>query len=215
MLYPFNAHSCMLTEQNLNRMIRTAMSWTSVNKCTASDWDVRSNDHNAIMQTLSWRLLMPRLDIRCRWIVSRCFLLQNRPVKHVVIRMTQCSKQNTKQLAQIHVVSSLFKPQASAVVQIHCKLCWETLQNTDRHRRVRKITCLVSCKTMTWCFWFAFFIHTYVCMYYVHYSALHLSHIHNSTYKTICSLEAQTTAHNLANLVTTNLLISVTFHNSY
>ena len=43
--------------------------------------------------------------------------------------MTKCSKQNTKQLAQVHVVGSLLKTQASAVVEIHCKLCRKTLQN--------------------------------------------------------------------------------------
>jgi len=83
-----------------------------------------------LIPTLSCRLLMPRLNICCRWIVSRCFLLQNSPVKHIVIWMTKCSKQNTKQLPQVHVVSCLLKTQSSAVVQIHCKLCRKTLQNT-------------------------------------------------------------------------------------
>lgn len=41
-----------------------------------------------------------------------------------------CSpEKNAEELAQVHVVWSLFKAQATAVVQIHGKLCWETLEN--------------------------------------------------------------------------------------
>lgn len=36
-------------------------------------------------------------------------------------------EEDAKQLAQVHVVWSLLKAQATAVVQIHGKLCWETL----------------------------------------------------------------------------------------
>ena len=36
-------------------------------------------------------------------------------------------KEDAKQLTQVHVVWSLFKAQATAVVQIHCKLCRKSL----------------------------------------------------------------------------------------
>lgn len=36
-------------------------------------------------------------------------------------------EQNAEQLTQVHVVWSLFKAQATAVVQVHGKLCWEAL----------------------------------------------------------------------------------------
>lgn len=37
-------------------------------------------------------------------------------------------EENTEQLAQVHVVWSLFEAQTTAVVQIHGKLCWEALK---------------------------------------------------------------------------------------
>lgn len=37
-------------------------------------------------------------------------------------------EQNAEQLTQVHVVWSLLKAQATAVVQVHGKLCWEALQ---------------------------------------------------------------------------------------
>lgn len=38
-------------------------------------------------------------------------------------------EENAEELAQVHVIWSLFKAQATAVIQIHGKLCWETLEN--------------------------------------------------------------------------------------
>ena len=44
-------------------------------------------------------------------------------------RIRDCKnlKWEPEKLAQVHVVRRLLKAQAAAVVEIHCKLCWESL----------------------------------------------------------------------------------------
>jgi len=97
-----------------------------------------------LAQTLRCRcLLMCGFNISCAGrgrVVSRSFLLEYSPIKDVVVRVTECPKQNAKQLTEVHVVSSFLKPQASAVVQIHRKLCRKTLQNTDMTRSINQNT---------------------------------------------------------------------------
>lgn len=46
-------------------------------------------------------------------------------LKYVYVGLPE---EDAEQLAQVHVVWSLLKAQATAVVQIHGKLCWETLR---------------------------------------------------------------------------------------
>jgi len=53
-------------------------------------------------------------------------LLQHSPVEGVVILVVQRTEEDPKELPEIHVVWSLLKPQSTAVVEIHGKLCWET-----------------------------------------------------------------------------------------
>lgn len=49
--------------------------------------------------------------------------------------MVVCSpEKDAEQLTQVHVVWSLLKAQATAVVQIHGKLCWETLVWEEMHK---------------------------------------------------------------------------------
>ena len=66
--------------------------------------------------------------LSCCWVSCAsqrcgCALLQNGPIKHVVVLVVERAEQYTKQLAQVHVVRRLLEPQPTAVVQVHSKLC--------------------------------------------------------------------------------------------
>ena len=54
-------------------------------------------------------------------------LLEHRPVEGVVVLVVERPEEDSEELAQIHVVWRLFEAQPAAVVEIHGKLCWETL----------------------------------------------------------------------------------------
>ena len=89
---------------------------------------------------LLWRRHVGR---KVGWSRNTCgsFLLQHCPVECVVILVVQSAEQDPEarirdcknlkwepeKLAQVHVVRRLLKAQAAAVVEIHCKLCWESL----------------------------------------------------------------------------------------
>lgn len=57
-----------------------------------------------------------------------CLLFEKRPVEGVVVLVVECAEENAKELPEVHVVRSLLEPQASAVVEVHCKLCWKSLK---------------------------------------------------------------------------------------
>jgi len=60
-------------------------------------------------------------------------LFQHCPVESVVVLVVQGSEEDPEQLSEIHVVGSLFEAKTSAVVQIHGKLCGESLaENFNR-----------------------------------------------------------------------------------
>ena len=52
----------------------------------------------------------------------RRLLFQDRPIKHVVILVVEGAEEDAEELAEVHVVGSLLEAQASAVVEVHCKL---------------------------------------------------------------------------------------------
>ena len=54
-------------------------------------------------------------------------LLEHRPVEGVVVLVVEGPEEDSEELAQIHVVWCLFEAQPAAVVEVHGKLCWETL----------------------------------------------------------------------------------------
>lgn len=63
---------------------------------------------------------------------GRCLLLKHRPIECVVILMIQSSEQDTEQLSQVHIVWRFFKPQTSAVIQIHSEFGGITLEVDDK-----------------------------------------------------------------------------------
>ena len=103
---------------------------------------------------LLWRRHVGR---KVGWSRNTCgsFLLQHCPVECVVILVVQSAEQDPEarirdcknlkwepeKLAQVHVVRRLLKAQAAAVVEIHCKLCWESLAQhlQARFKRWNKI----------------------------------------------------------------------------
>merc|ERR1719193_1047113 len=58
---------------------------------------------------------------------SSSLLLQHCPVEGVVILMVEGTEQDPEELSEIHVVWGLLKPQPAAVVEVHGKLCRESL----------------------------------------------------------------------------------------
>ena len=54
-------------------------------------------------------------------------LLEHRPVEGVVVLVVEGPEEDSEELAQVHVVWCLFEAQPAAVVEVHGKLCWETL----------------------------------------------------------------------------------------
>ena len=66
---------------------------------------------------------------KIRWSRNTCssLLLEHCPVEGVVVLVVECPEEDPEELAQVHVVRRLFEPQAAAVVEVHCKLSWETL----------------------------------------------------------------------------------------
>ena len=65
---------------------------------------------------------------------SGSLLLEDGPIKHIVILVVQRAEEDAEKLPQVHVVWGLLKAQASAVVQIHCKFSGVAL-GKDRHSR--------------------------------------------------------------------------------
>ena len=68
---------------------------------------------------LTWSaqgLRAARCHCRCR------LLFQDRPIKHIVILVIEGAEEDAEELTQVHVVRSLLEAQASAVVEVHCKL---------------------------------------------------------------------------------------------
>ena len=54
-------------------------------------------------------------------------LLQHCPVEGVVVLVVERPEEDSEELTQVHVVWRLLEAQPTAVVEVHCKLCWETL----------------------------------------------------------------------------------------
>ena len=54
-------------------------------------------------------------------------LLEQRPVEGEVVLVIEGAEQDPEELPQVHVVGVLVKAQAAGVVEVHGKLCWETL----------------------------------------------------------------------------------------
>ena len=64
-------------------------------------------------------------------------LLEQCPVKGVVVLVIESAEEDTEELTEVHVVGCLLKPQPPTVVQIHCKLRWETLGWQAAHDKGR------------------------------------------------------------------------------
>ena len=65
---------------------------------------------------------------RTRYIDRGGTLLEDSPVENIVILVIEGAEKDSEQLAEVHVIRSLFEPQPSAVVQIHGKFCRITLE---------------------------------------------------------------------------------------
>lgn len=58
-------------------------------------------------------------------------LLEQRPVEGEVVLVIEGAEQDAEELPQVHVVRVLIEAQATGVVEVHGKLCWESLQTDD------------------------------------------------------------------------------------
>ena len=61
-------------------------------------------------------------------------LFQQGPIKSVIVLVVKGTEQYTEQLTKIHIVRRFFKPQPSAIIQIHCKLSRKSLRERRRGR---------------------------------------------------------------------------------
>lgn len=76
-------------------------------------------------------------------------LLENGPIKDVVILMVQSAEQNSEQLAEVHVVRRFFKTEATAVVQIHSKFGRIRLGHIEKNKDMNEgITCLARLRSV-------------------------------------------------------------------
>ena len=141
--YMYNGHEISSKSVDmLNEILRVLPHWRP---CLILD----ANDIR-----LLWRRHVGR---KVGWSRNTCgsFLLQHCPVECVVILVVQSAEQDPEarirdcknlkwepeKLAQVHVVRRLLKAQAAAVVEIHRKLCWESLAQhlQARFKRWNKI----------------------------------------------------------------------------
>lgn len=65
-------------------------------------------------------------------------MLQHRPVEDVIVLLIQGSEQDPEQLAQVHVVRSLFESESTTVVQVHRELSRETCTSGKKGLRQRE-----------------------------------------------------------------------------
>ena len=52
--------------------------------------------------------------------------------------MIEGAEQDAEELPQVHVVGVLIEAQATGVVEVHGKLCWESLQRDDDEQKTIK-----------------------------------------------------------------------------